>query len=198
MTPPKPSPAPAPRRCSIPKVRRSRRVSLKSSRARSAGSPRSSLPALVPGGTNSGRLVFPNICAGEYRNGKNGSPPQNLIAPPDPGPRPPPQGRALLVRPGDAGKRRARSARRRFQAQGPQAHRRVAEALGGAQPPPQNRAIPLGAVDAGVLHQPRRQEFAREPPPHFGKGQGGTSPPVRARIAVSENSRVSLEPGCPG
>jgi hypothetical protein len=139
-----------------------------------------------PSGTNFGRVVFPDVCAGESAHGKScRSSEKNLTAANDWRPRPPPQGHALLVRPGHQRKRCARSPRRRFQADGSQTHRRVTEALGGAKPSPQGRTVSIGAVDAGVLYQPRRQKFAGQPPAHLGKSQGRAAPTIRTRIAAA-------------
>src|SRR5712691_7806051 len=55
--------------------------------------------------------------------------------------------------------RRARSASRRVQADQREEDRGLAEAFGGTQRAPQIRRLSLGAVDADLLHQPRRQEF---------------------------------------
>ena len=71
--------------------------------------------------------------------------------------------RPALVGAGDARKRRARSRPRRVHQTRPQAHRGVVEALGGTQPPAQSQSVPLGAVDADLLHQSRRQEPASQP-----------------------------------
>src|SRR5580658_834154 len=65
--------------------------------------------------------------------------------------------RPPLVRPGDAHERRARPRSRRLHLEGPQTHRRVAQALGRAQQTPQGGSVPLGAVDAGLLSQSRGQ-----------------------------------------
>src|SRR5208282_2877250 len=93
---------------------------------------------------------------------------------------PPPD--SLLVQSRDEREQRARSRRRRLYLERPETHRRIAEALGGAEPPPQDGALPLGAVDAGVLYQPRRQELARRPAAGAGAGEDRIAQAVRAGV----------------
>ncbi len=138
----------------------------------------------APRGTKFARAVFPHKTRRGFGRGKSCNSPRHDAAPAGARARSRPHGRALLVRPGHQAERRARSRGRRFQAAGSQAHRRVVETLGGTKPPPQGRALPVGVVDAGVLHQPRRQEFACQPTPHAGKSQDRTAPAVRARVAA--------------
>src|SRR6185437_5952370 len=59
-------------------------------------------------------------------------------------------------------KRCARPEGWRVQADQRQENRGIAEAIGRTQLPPQIRRLPLGAIDAGVLYQSRRKEFAED------------------------------------
>jgi hypothetical protein len=67
-----------------------------------------------------------------------------------------------LVATRDPGERRARSQARCLHAAGSKADRSIAQALGGTQLAPQDRRLSLGAVDADVLYQPRRQDLAQD------------------------------------
>jgi len=79
--------------------------------------------------------------------------------------------RPALVGACDARKRCARSRPRRLHQARSKAHRGVAETIGGTQPPAQSRSVPLGAVDADLLHQSRRQESAGQPAQNPGTRQ---------------------------
>ena len=97
---------------------------------------------------------------------------QKAAPPPDP----------LLVQSRDEREQRARSRRRRLHLERPETHRRIVEALGRAEPPAQGGALPLGAVDAGVLYQPRRQKSPRQPAADAGAGEDRIAQAVRAGI----------------
>src|SRR6266542_491700 len=68
-----------------------------------------------------------------------------------------------LVTAGHAGKRRARSRARRVQTDQCEEDRGFTQAVRGTQFTPQDRRLSLGALDADLLYQPRRQEFAQSP-----------------------------------
>ena len=84
-----------------------------------------------------------------------------------------------LVAARDRAKRRARSQARRLQADRPEENRSFAETLGGTQFAPQGRRLPLGALDADLLYQPRRQGPAEDPTRAAGAGQGRIEAGVR-------------------
>src|SRR5215831_10301477 len=69
---------------------------------------------------------------------------------------------ATLVAARDARERCARSRARRLQARKCEKDRDIAETLSGEKPAPQGWRLSLGLVDADLLHQPRREEFAQD------------------------------------
>ena len=74
---------------------------------------------------------------------------------------------------------------RRVQADQREEDRSIAEVLGGAQLAPEIRRLSLGALDADLLHQSRRQEPAEDGARPAGTGEGRIETPVRQRIAVA-------------
>jgi len=93
------------------------------------------------------------------------------------------EGRAkTLVAARHGRERRARSASRRVQADQREEDRGLAEAFGGTQRAPQIRRLSLGAVDADLLHQPRRQEFTEDRAQPAGAGKDGIEARVREGV----------------
>src|SRR3954462_8034282 len=104
-----------------------------------------------------------------------------------------------LVAARDQGERRARPQTRRVQADQREEDRDFVEALGRAQRAPQDRRLPLGAVDADVLHQPRRQDAAADAAHAAGAGKAGAEAGIREGVSptssgTSEGDR-SADPG---
>lgn len=89
---------------------------------------------------------------------------------------------SAMVPRGDRTQRCLGSAGRCLHLEGPEAHRRVAEALRAEQQAKEGRSIPLGAVDADVLHQPRGQEPAGLAPTRPDASQGRIAQAVRAGV----------------
>lgn len=89
-----------------------------------------------------------------------------------------------LVRQRDARKLRARPRRRRVHLARPEAHRGIAQVLGGSQHAPQSPALPLRHVHAGVLHQPSGEEPRRGPEAHPGTGEGRVAGAVWQAIGI--------------
>jgi hypothetical protein len=95
-----------------------------------------------------------------------------------------PRWRAALVAAGDGAQRRAHARSRRLHLEGPQADRRVIEAVGRTKPAAQSRSISLRALHAHLLHQSRRQESAGRTQAHLDAGEGRVAQTVRKRIAI--------------
>src|SRR5437667_9127894 len=93
-----------------------------------------------------------------------------------------------LVATGDPRKRCPRSQARRLQTNKREEDCGVAETIGRAQFAPQGRGLSLGAFDADVLYQPRRQDAAEDPAHPIGAREGRVETSVRARVIVDRLS----------
>ena len=92
-----------------------------------------------------------------------------------------------MVAAGHPGKRRARSQARRLQTDKREENRGVAQAIGGTQFAPQGRRLSLGAVDADLLYQPRRQDIAENTTHATGAREG--------RVEASVSTATDVVPG---
>src|SRR3954449_9901942 len=92
-----------------------------------------------------------------------------------------------LVTARDERERRARPQTRRVQADQCEEDRGFVEALGRAQRASQDRRLPLGAVDADVLHQPRRQDAAADAAHAAGAGKGGAEAGIREGVSATSS-----------
>jgi hypothetical protein len=83
-----------------------------------------------------------------------------------------------LVTTRDPGEQRARSGAGRLHADRSEEDRGLAQALGGTQFAPQGRRLSLGAFNADLLHQPCRQDLAKDATATTGAGQDGAEAAV--------------------
>src|SRR5437868_7129947 len=93
-----------------------------------------------------------------------------------------------LVATGDPRKRCPRSQAWRLQTNKREEDCGVTETIGRAQFAPQGRGLSLGAFDADLLYQPRRQDAAEDPAHPIGAREGRVEAPVRARVIVDRLS----------
>jgi len=82
------------------------------------------------------------------------------------------KGNTALVTTRDARERCARSQAGRFHLEGSEADCRFAQAFRRAQHAQEGRSGPIGTFHADLLHQPRGQEFAGNPPQSADAGEG--------------------------
>ena len=81
--------------------------------------------------------------------------------------------------------------KRRLQTDKREENRGVPQTIGRTKFTPQDRRLSLGAVDADLLHQPRRQNFAESTTHAIGAREGRTEASVSPRLTSSRRSRAS-------